>query len=233
MENVSIPSNSSGRPRVFQEEIRHPLIIRWVAYFFSVLFHPLFIPAIAVWYLVYLQPGYFTGTPEDNKFMTVFKVAYNTIFFPALTVLLLKAVGFIKNIFLRTQKERIIPYVATNIFYFWMYLVLRNQYGIPPILTSYIFGIFLASSLGLLANAYFKISMHALGMGSLCGLILIIIFSGFSYVVFLPAMIIFLLTGFVCTSRLVFSNHTTFDIYTGLLIAILCQFVSYLFIGQV
>lgn len=210
---------------------RQPLIIRWIAHFFSFVFHPLFIPVIAAWYLVFLQPGYFTGISSEEKTMIVIRVGYNTIFFPMLAVLLLKAVGFIKSIFLKTQRERIIPYIATNIFYFWMFLVFKNQPGIPLILTSYIFGIFLASSIALIANSYFKISMHALGMGSLCGLMLVIIFSGFSYVIFLPAMVVFIITGFVCTSRLVVSNHTPFDIYAGILFAIISQFISYLFIG--
>lgn len=230
MENVLLHT-APVEPLMPTGEKRHPVLVKWLAYFFSVLFHPLFIPVMAAWYLVYLQAGYFTGVASDEKFMTVIRVAYNTIFYPALTIVLLKAVGFIKSIFLKTQRERIIPYIATNIFYFWMYLVLKNQPGVPLILTSFIFGIFLGSSVALIANVYFKISMHALGMGSLCGLIMVIIFSGFSFVVFLPAMIIFLLTGFVCTSRLVVSNHTPFDIYSGILIAIICQFIAYLFIA--
>jgi hypothetical protein len=68
--------------------------------------------------------------------------------------------------------------------------------------------------------------MHALGVGSLCGLMLIIIFSGFSFAIFLAAMITFILTGIVCTSRMIVSDHKPFDIYSGLLISILCQILS-------
>ncbi len=201
------------------------------AWLFSYFFHPLFIPLIATWYLAFLQPGYFTGIPPGNKYYILIRVAYNTIFFPALTVLLLKAVGFIKSIFLKTQRERIIPYVAANIFYFWMYLVFKNQPEVPLILTMFIFGIFLSSSFGLFVNSYFKISMHALGMGALTGLLLIIIFSGLSYSVFLPAMVILFLTGIVCTSRLIVSDHSPFQIYAGILFGIISQLLAYAFIG--
>ncbi len=209
-----------------------PLVLRMVAYVFSVLFHPLFIPVMATWFLAFLQPGYFTGMPTHDKMMILVRVASNTIFFPLLTVLLLKAVGFIKSIFLKTQRERIIPYVATNLFYFWMYLVFKNQAEVPQILTSFVFGIFLASSLALIANIYFKISMHALGVGALSGLMLIIVFSGLSYAIFLPAMVVFIIAGLVCTSRLIISDHTPFDIYSGLLIGILCQLIAYFFINM-
>jgi len=224
--------NSGNQPHhnTFHPREPQPLVIQWLAHVFSVIFHPLFIPVIATWYLAFLQPGYFTGMPVHDKTMILIRVAYNTIFFPVLTVILLKAVGFIKSIFLKTQRERIIPYIATNLFYFWMYLVFKNQPEVPLILTSFVFGIFLASSLALLANIYFKISMHALGVGAISGLMLIIIFSGVSYAIFLPAMVIFIISGLVCTSRLIVSNHTPFDIYSGLLIGILSQLIAYAFI---
>ncbi|HXS58465.1 MAG TPA: hypothetical protein VN726_20190 [Hanamia sp.] len=230
MENLSIPLENIQPPSPGFDG-RQPLLARWLAHVFSFVFHPLFIPVIAAWFLAFIQPGYFTGIPPQEKMMIVIRVGYNTIFYPALTVLLLKAVGFIKSIFLKTQRERIIPYIATNIFYFWMYLVFKNQEQVPEILTTFIFGIFLASSVGLIANIYFKISMHALGVGALSGLMLIIIFSGFTYAVFLQAMLIFIIAGIVCTSRLIVSDHMPFDIYTGILLGIISQFISYAFIA--
>ncbi len=215
----------------FRNDIKFPLVIKGFAHLFSFIFHPLFIPVIATWFLAYIQPGYFTGIDPKEKMLTVIRVALNTIFFPLVTVLLLKALGFIKSIFLNSQRERIIPYIATNIFYFWMFLVLDHQPEIPTILTSFVFGIFLASSAGLIANIYFKVSMHALGIGSLCGLILIIIFSGFTYPVFLMVMTIFIITGLVSTSRMIVGSHTPFEIYAGILIAILCQVIGYSIFG--
>lgn len=210
---------------------RYSLALRIPAQIFSYVFHPLFIPVIATWYIAFIQAGYFTGIPYGEKIYVLVRVAYNTIFFPAFTIILLKALGFIDSIFLRTRRERIIPYIAANIFYFWMYLVFRSQPEVPLILTSFIFGIFLSSSFALLANIYFKISMHALGVGALLGLLLLVIFSGSSYGVFLPAMLIILLTGFVCTSRLIVSDHMPFDIYAGIFIGMLSQLIAHLFIG--
>ncbi len=217
--------------RVDEAQLHFPWIVRFFAQVFSVVFHPLFIPAIGAWFLAFVQPGYFTGISPHEKTMIVIRVAYNTIFFPALVVVLLKALGFSKSILLKTQKERIVPYIATNVFYFWIFLVFRNQPEVPVILTGFVFGTFLASSAALIANIYFKISMHALGMGALCGLILIVIFSGFTYSVFLTTMLIFLLTGIVCTSRLIVSDHKPFHIYAGILISVICQLIAFAFIG--
>lgn len=214
-----------------KNNISFPVVVKWLAHFFSFIFHPLFIPVIATWYLAYIQPGYFTGISPQEKNLIILRVGYITIFYPALTVLLLKGLGFIKSIFLKTQRERIAPYIATNFFYFWMFLVFRNQPEVPAILTSFIFGAFLASSVALISNIYFKISMHALGVGALCGLALIIIFSGFTYAVFLTPMIIVLITGLVSTSRLIVSDHKPFDIYSAIILSILCQMVAYVIFG--
>ena len=222
----------SSQPRILNyKESRLPFLLRIVAHLFSYIFHPLFIPVIATWYLTFIHQGYFIGIPPREKLFIIIRVAYNTIFFPAFTVALLKGLGFINSIFLKTQRERIIPYVASNIFYFWMYLVFRSQPGIPSILTVFIFGVFLSSSVALLANTYFKISMHALGLGALSGLMLLIIFTGVSNAIFLPAMLAFLITGFVGTSRLIISDHTPFDIYTGIFFGIICQVIASAFIG--
>ncbi len=229
--NFSPEENQFKKQQPPETSLHFPWILKFIAQFFSVIFHPLFIPAIGAWFLAFVQPGYFTGISPHEKTMIVIRVGYNTIFYPALTVVLLKALGFSKSILLKTQRERIVPYIATNIFYFWVFLVFRNQPEVPSILTGFIFGAFLASSAGLLANIYFKISMHALGIGSLCGIMLIIIFSGFTYAVFLTAMLIFIITGIVSTSRLIVSDHKPFDIYSGILISILCQMIAFIIMG--
>lgn len=213
-----------------QNTKRYPVALRIPAQLISYIFHPLFIPVIAAWYLAFVHQGYFVGITPHAKLFIIIRIAYSTIFFPAFTVLLLKGLGFIDSIFLKTQRERIIPYVAANFFYFWIYLVFRSQHEVPSILTAFIFGVFLSSSVALIANSYFKISMHALGVGALSGLLILIIFTGSPYSVFLAAMIVFLITGLVSTSRMILGDHYPFDIYTGLLFGIICQVISAAFI---
>lgn len=221
MENIHTADSSQNR---------YPAIVTLFAKFFSYVFHPLFIPLYITWYLVFVHHSYFAGYGEQAKTWVLLRVALNMVFFPALTVLLLKGVGFIDSIFLKTQKDRIIPYMAAGIFFFWMYLVLRNQQEIPFILTAFIFGVFLTSSLALLANIYFKISMHALGCGGMLGLMIVVLNSNPASPFTLPLMIVIFIAGIVCTSRLIVSNHTQMDIYAGLFCGFICQLISAMFL---
>ncbi len=202
---------------------KQPLIIKWLAQLVSVVFHPLFINGYVAYYLVFLQQGYFDGINQRSKTFVVLQVIINMIFFPAVAVLLLKATGFIKSIFLRTQKERIIPYITSSIFFFWMYLVFRNQSYIPVRLTAFVFGVFISASAALIANIYYKISMHGIGVGGLLGLFLLIIFRDSSFGITLPFMTVVFISGLVLTARLLISDHSVKDVYNGFFLGLIVQ----------
>ena len=202
-----------------------PAVVKFVAHLFSYIFHPLFIPVYVTWFITFIHPSYFSGFNPQQKIRIIITVASTMVFYPFITVLLLKGLGFNKSIFLKTQKERIIPYIACEIFFFWAYLVFRNQPEIPKILTAFTFGVFLSSSAALLANIRMKISMHAIGMSGLLGIFLVIMFQNTMLMTW-PIALALLITGLVCTSRMIVSDHTSKEIYAGLFLGLGCQFVA-------
>lgn len=201
------------------------IVTKIFANLFSYLFHPLFIPLYLTLFLLYIHPSAFAGFSAFEKKQTAFIVALNLLFFPLMSVLLLKGVGFIDSLFLKTQKDRIIPFIACGIFFFWAYTVFKEQPQYPRILVSYIFGIFLASSAALLANIYFKVSMHAIGVGGLLGSFFILFYTNSMQMTW-PLCAVLLITGLACTSRLILKAHRPFDIYGGLLIGIISQLAA-------
>ncbi len=200
-----------------------PIGLRIPAHFFSWIFHPLFIPVYITWFITFIHPRYFIGYEDSFKWLVVIRVVVNMVIFPLLTVLLLKAAGFIKSIFLSTQRERIIPYITSGIFFFWMYLVFRGQDFIPQLLTSFVFGVFLSASIALILNIYLKISMHAIGCGGMLGIMIKLWLHDVTFPVALPLAIALLITGTVCTSRMIISDHQPKEIYLGLALGLLCQ----------
>lgn len=203
----------------------YPVLLRWPAQLISYLFHPIFIPLYVMLFLLFLHPSYFAGFSVGMKWRSVFILVQNAVFYPLFCILLLKGVGFIDSIFLKNQKDRIIPYIAVGIFFFWTYTVFKQQPIYPAILPAFILGIFLASSAALIANIYLKISMHAIGMGGWMGVFLVIANSN-TMLMSWPLAAVLLLTGLVCTARLIVSDHTPREIYLGLLVGMLCQFVG-------
>jgi len=217
--NISSPAAQASRQKPVFIALRIPAVI------FSWIFHPIFIPVYVIAFIVYLHPTYFAGFSEQAKQQTLLVVLLNMVFFPLLSIVLLKALGFIESIYLRTQKDRIIPYIACSIFYFWAYLVFRKQVMYPNVLPSFIFGVFLSCNAALMANIYQKISIHALSVGGWLGFFLVIAFSQTMLMTW-PVSIVILIAGLVCTSRLLISDHTEKELYTGLFLGLICQFIA-------
>ena len=214
------------QPLTDNTQQKQHIILRFFAHFFSVVFHPLFIPFYVVSFLVNFHPSYFSGLGFYTKFELLRSTAVNTILFPAFALLVMKGLGFVKSVLLHTQQDRIGPYLANMIFYFWMARVFFNfKPELTPVLASFMTGVFLTTAVALIANIFSKISMHAIGCGGMLGIFIVIMNSN-SKLMTWPLSLALLITGLVCTSRLIVSNHTQKDIYLGLIIGLVCQFAA-------
>jgi hypothetical protein len=210
---------------------KQPAIFRFLAHILSYIFHPLFIPLYVAYFLIYIHPSYFTGFGDHayrndfSKSRVLLQVVINAIMFPFIAVLLLKGLGFIESIFFRKQQDRVLLYITSMIFFFWSYYSLREQPEIPRILVAFMFGIFLSTSAALIANIYYKVSMHAIGMGGMIGLFLAVM-QQHSMLMTGPLFFALLIAGAVCTARMIVSDHTSKEIYAGLIIGLVCQFAG-------
>jgi hypothetical protein len=195
----------------------------------SYVFHPLFIPTYVFIFLMYQVPYEFVDISDYQLKLRLFSIFWLTAFFPAFAVFLLWRLKFSESIFLRTQKERIVPYIITMFFYWWMYYLSRNFTDQPAVLKFFYMGIFVATVFGLVLNNYYKISLHAMAMGG--ALAAIILFAMYYQLPLGISMsIATLITGIVCTSRFLVSDHTNKEIYAGLFVGVLCQLVAYYFV---
>ncbi len=192
----------------------------------SYIFHPLFIPTYIVVFLVYQFPYEFADITDWKLKLKVFSIFWMTAFFPAFAVFLLWKLKLSESIFLRTQKERIIPYFVTMFFYWWMYYLSKNQTDQPEVLKFFYFGIFWSSIIGVIINNFIKISLHTIGAGS--ALMALILFS-FYYQTNLGLAIscAVILTGIIASARLLVSNHTILEICSGLGLGVICQIAGY------
>ena len=213
-------------PNIDSVEEKQHIVVRFFAHLFSVVFHPLFIPFYVVAFLMNYHPSYFTGFNFYLRFEILRSVFFNTVLFPAFALLVMKGLGFVRSFMLHTREDRIGPYLANMIFYFWMARVFFNyKPEITPVLASFMTGVFLTTAVALIANIFNKISMHAIGCGGMLG-ILIIIMNSNSMLMTWPLCIALLITGLVCTSRLIVSDHTQKEIYLGLVVGLVCQFAA-------
>jgi hypothetical protein len=195
----------------------------------SYVFHPLFIPTYVFLFLVYQVPYEFAGITEYQLQLRLFSIFWLTAFFPAFAVFLLWRLKFSDSIFLRTQKERIVPYIITMFFYWWMYFLSRNFTDQPAVLKFFYMGIFMSTVVGLILNNYFKISLHGMAVGgALAAIILFAMYYRLPLGLYMSVAA--LLTGIVCTSRFLVSDHTNVEVYSGLAVGMGSQCIAYYFL---
>jgi hypothetical protein len=203
--------------------------LRYSAQFISYVFHPLFVPTLFFLYLVKVVPYEFVGITEWQLKLKIFSIFWLTAFFPSFAVFLLWRLKFSESIFLRTQKERVIPYVITMFFYWWMYYLSRAFTDQPIALKYFYFGIFIASSLGLITNNFIKVSLHAIGVS---GLFTAVVLAGFLYPInnFIWVGAAAMLAGVVVSARMIVSDHTKQELIVGFGIGVLTQLIAYFWV---
>ena len=204
-----------------------PAIIKFFANLFSYLFHPLFIPVYITLFLLFVHPYIFAGLDDWGKLGNLLQVFVNCTFLPIMSILLLRGLKFIDSVYLKTQKERIVPYMICMIFYFWNWYAFKNNHGVTEMI-SLSLAIFIASVLGFLSNISLKISMHAIAVGVMSTFMTLLAFNdSTNLTLFLSASL--LVTGIVCSSRLIVSDHSIREVYFGLFIGMISQLLAYYF----
>jgi hypothetical protein len=219
-----------------REKNVQPPALRFFARVISWIFHPVFVPMMVIFFLVYVHPYLFAGFTPFLKFKVIMSAFLSFTFFPLVTVLLLKGLKFIDSIYLQTQKERIIPFVACMIWYFWISYVWLN-FGktkggadIPNEAILFAAATFISTIIGLMVNIRMKVSLHAIAMGIVLSFFLLMALSQpLNFGRWLT--VVFLVTGLVCTARLVVSDHTQAEVYGGLLTGAASILVARFFIS--
>lgn len=205
---------------------QQPAAIRMIAKIISYIFHPVFVPVYIVFFMVYLHPFLFAGVSDENKGLTMIRSILMYTFFPIVATLLLKALDFIPSIFLTTQKSRIIPLVMCGVWYFWVWFIWRNLPEYPPVAVKFTLAIWISVSLALLANIIMKISLHAISIGVMLAFIFLLAYSEpINYGVYITVAL--LITGLVCTSRFIVSDHLPKEVYGGLALGIVSMLIAW------
>lgn len=213
---------------VAAQPLKHPKPVKALAHVVSYVFHPLFIPAYVTAFLVFVDPYTFAGLSDKYRLFRLISVFFNTALIPGFAVFLMWRLGLIQSMLLRTQKERIIPYAAAMIFYFWAWYVFYKQKENPQPFIDFLLGSFLGVCAAWFLNIVNKVSMHAIGVGGLAMFFLLHAFGQhdvtgiyFSYAI--------IIAGVVCTARLIVSDHSLAEVYLGLIAGALCQVIALYF----
>lgn len=203
-----------------------PAPLKWVGQLISYVFHPLFIPLYVAAFLLFCHPYAFAGISHYEKVMKLVSVGFSLTFLPAFSVFIMKQLGFISSIQLKTQRERIIPYAAVLVFYFWIWYVFKNQVNVPDYFVKFLLGSFLAVCVAWMCNIKWMISMHTTAMGAVLTFFLLqVLYNNDGTGLYFAVVLV--ITALVASARIMVSNHSTHEVYLGLIMGSLAQLVAW------
>ena len=188
--------------------------------FVSIIFHPLFMTTItAVVFNKLVSGSFHLGKWIDNLILY-------TVLLPFLSILLFRILGLISNARMHKPRDRILPLVATMIFYFLAYELCVYEYSCSILLKGLLLGSSCAIFIILAINFFYKVSVHTTAAAILPGLciVLAIAAKGTSMVALLSGIVIAVLVG---GARWFLGAHTPGQIVLGYIVGIFSQAAAY------
>lgn len=218
-------------------------MLKGIAHIISVIFHPLLLPTYVLVLLMVIDPypfGFF-DLSDKNAGLMIIRVFFSTFLIPAVAVFIMKMLGLISSFQMEDKQERIGPYIATAIFFLWIFQSLVNYPKIHPLFISFLLGAIIALFIAFLINLFSKISAHAVGIGGVLGLLILMTFFtnyppfimnlGFLGLFQINTTALLLIgvfvAGLVGSSRLYLDAHQSADLWGGYLVGFIGQIIAF------
>ncbi|MDY0077322.1 MAG: hypothetical protein RBR87_08610 [Bacteroidales bacterium] len=200
-----------------------------LAKFFSIIFHPLLIPAWAYLALIWQGNLLLLRIPFNLVWTLAALIFLTTFLLPTAIVLLMLRFRMISSLSMPLRSERIGPLVVTAIFFYMTYYLLK-QLQIAPVIYLYMLGATLLAVISAAVTLWWKISLHSMGVGALVGAFAALaLFSPANYSFLL--MLSLLMAGITASSRLILSAHKPAEIYAGFATGASLMFTLFMLVG--
>ena len=214
-----------------------------IAQFISWIFHPLLMLTYMICLLMVVNPYAFgfSRIGEGRSILLIINVFLQAALIPGIAISMMKTLGLTPNLDLGDRTSRIGPFIAAGILYLWLYITFNRLPDVPPVFKSAILGTVIALFTAFILNIFSKISLHAIGMGSLIGMIMVTMllfnynsfqFGETTYSMYALLFLIIALAGLVGSARMILENPSPKDLYGGYLVGFSTQLIALQFIAS-
>lgn len=185
----------------------------------SYLFHPMFMLTYLTAYFLFTN-NYFSYfvSPVKKLFLLAAVIIFSVIL-PLLNMVLLKKLGYIKDMQARQANERFMPYVSTITLYLGLLYILHDL-SLPYFFKQIILVSLMVMAIDFIINFFTKISAHASGIGGCLGVIYF-----YQYIStngnITPICICLAMAGLVGFARLYLNEHSPRQVYAGFAVGLL------------
>lgn len=189
-------------------------------------FIPLNAPVIALAIVAYM-PAYDPDTREvlfllqdQWKELLLLLFAFFSIIIPSFTILFLKFSGAVSTVMMDNRKERTLPSIFVNVSAIALYFMLRSKdpyNALPTAIYALAIGSFLTVFICTVITQWWKVSLHAAGMGIITGFLLAY-YSNMMLYDFWMLPVTLVASGVVMSARMYLGKHNLAQCLVGYLI---------------
>ncbi len=190
-------------------------MLRYLALFISVLFHPLLLTTLLTGTLYLYLPEVIRPAEPAMIRQVMILISTLTFVIPVCSLLVMKLLGSIQDLHMRNRKERFMPFFFIGCYYAVSTYLFMTRLPFSDVLLMIFSGVTLVIFVASFITLFMKVSVHAMGIwgivGFLLGLHLRIPIAG----LFIPMIVSLLIAGLVTSSRLLLNEHSPGEVYTG------------------
>ena len=191
--------------------------------FISYFFHPINFPIVGTILYFLFIPKHIFKSHEHTILLVVFIIAY---LFPLLLLFFLKQFKLVSSLQTPSADERKFPtFLMVAICVIVTNFLFKNK--VVDLLALFFLGFAIALTIAyLLLHVKFRASLHAIGISGLIGFLL---YFSFVYRInfILLYIVLFILSGFIISSRLKLRAHTPKEVFIGFFIGLLTQLCTF------
>jgi hypothetical protein len=190
--------------------------MRFTAWFFSVLFHPLILLNLGFGLLLFFHPYYSSKYYDEQLSTFSIYMIVNTILMPLMVLLILKRFKYLDSYIISDHKQRTLPYLIISILLgVTAYQLYKNEMGGLPMY--FLIGSIICLILNAVIAFQFGISSHTIAAGGLIALMIYVVAVQQIAQMEYWLVVAVLIAGLSGTSRLILNAHTPSQVYWGYL----------------
>ncbi|MBK6264677.1 PA-phosphatase [Marivirga sp. S37H4] len=175
---------------------------------------------------------YSLGFQPDLSWRFMVMVLMTTFLIPLMGVLLLNFTKNISNLNMEIRRERFIPFFFNSLFYMATTYLFWEKFRFPPLVNYVMVSITFSIVLLTIITLFWKISAHAIAVSGATGIYFALLFQTESSNLYMGLALCFALCGLVASARLKLLVHSVSQVWAGLALGFLINFLTILILNR-
>jgi membrane-associated phospholipid phosphatase len=194
----------------------------------SGVFHPLLIPTLIFYVLIYNFPQFFQINGR-SAFLIISLIFLCTFVIPILILGIFRITKMISSVAIPNRQERILPFSVVTLLYMLTTYFFQIKLEVAPFLIFSLAVITFILVLLTVISFYFKISAHMSAVSGVLGAVTVFCIKFPVNALLYPLIFLIILSGLVASARLYLNAHTSAEVLGGFVLGFAVAFFCFQF----